>query len=293
MKNFIIKSLLCFNILIFISFNIALAQEDTKSEKSLESSLRISYTKKTDDSKILKAILTCKTDAGISSIAGADLNFYLKSDTLEQLLGALKTDMKGIVVFDLPKDLKFPEDSVRKLIFVAEYKGDGKYADVRTEAIIYDVQLDLNLSVIDSVNTMSVNAYTIGIGDTKVPVNEIDVYFYVTRLFNPLKIGEGWLEEGESSVGFPNDLPGDSSGNVTIIAKIEDHDEFGNVEKTQTINWGLKVPYVYTVHRGLGDVDAPLWMVYTLITLLSIVWLHYLYVILSVFKIKKIGKKVE
>ena len=47
------------------------------------------------------------------------------------------------------------------------------------------------------------------------------------------------------------------------------------------------------VKRGLGDTDAPLWMVYTLITLLSLVWFHYMYIIITVFRIRWLGKYAE
>ena len=47
------------------------------------------------------------------------------------------------------------------------------------------------------------------------------------------------------------------------------------------------------VKRGLGDTNAPLWMVYTLIILLSLVWFHYLYIIITVFRIRWLGKYAE
>jgi hypothetical protein len=43
--------------------------------------------------------------------------------------------------------------------------------------------------------------------------------------------------------------------------------------------------------RGLGDTDAPLWMVYTLLVLLSGVWFHVIYVLGLVIRINIKGKK--
>ena len=58
------------------------------------------------------------------------------------------------------------------------------------------------------------------------------------------------------------------------------------------INWGIPVPLAEEKRRGLGDTDAPLWMVYTLIILLSAVWFHYLYVIYMIIKIKIVDKEL-
>jgi hypothetical protein len=59
-------------------------------------------------------------------------------------------------------------------------------------------------------------------------------------------------------------------------------------------DWGLaRPPVIVKKRRGLGDTDAPLWMVYTLIVLLSIVWFHYLYVFYVMIKIKKLRRNQE
>ena len=87
-------------------------------------------------------------------------------------------------------------------------------------------------------------------------------------------------------VEFPVNMPGDTLGVLTIVAKIEDSDTYGNVTAQGDINWAQVVPLAKLPHRGLGDTDAPLWMVYTLIILLSAVWFHYLYVIYLIVKIK-------
>ena len=85
---------------------------------------------------------------------------------------------------------------------------------------------------------------------------------------------------------FPVTMPGDTMGVLTIISKIEDDDFYGNLESIGKINWGQPVPLANEKHRGLGDTDAPLWMVYTLIVLLSVVWFHYFYIIFGILKIK-------
>ena len=67
--------------------------------------------------------------------------------------------------------------------------------------------------------------------------------------------------------------------------------------RSYCVNYTSKVPsqpnVVVEKRRGLGDTDAPLWMVYTLIVLLSVVWFHYLYVFFIMYKINRLRSNKE
>ena len=81
------------------------------------------------------------------------------------------------------------------------------------------------------------------------------------------------------TVEFPDDLPGDSIGMVTIVAMFQDHGEYGNVEMRQTIQWGIPSDHsLPESHRALWTQFAPSWMVITLSILLAGVWSHYFFV---------------
>jgi hypothetical protein len=116
------------------------------------------------------------------------------------------------------------------------------------------------------------------------------VLFYVPRTFSLLKVGQASITGGSSSMEFPTSIPGNHLGYLTLMAKVEDNEIYGNVEASGTINWGKPLPAEKTINRGLGDTNAPLWMVYTLIVLLSLVWFHYMYVIFTVIRIRYLGK---
>jgi hypothetical protein len=55
--------------------------------------------------------------------------------------------------------------------------------------------------------------------------------------------------------------------------------------------WGKPLQPMVIIKRGLGDTNAPLWMVYTLIVLLTLVWFHFSYAIFTIFRIRYLGKK--
>ncbi len=112
-------------------------------------------------------------------------------------------------------------------------------------------------------------------------------------MFSLLPIGEITLDDaGTGSVEFPADLPGDKAGNITIIAKIEDHPDYGFLEKRETVKWGTISDYSSPAgHRALWTKIAPRWMIYTLSVLLTGVWGHYLFAIISLIRIKRNARK--
>ena len=129
-----------------------------------------------------------------------------------------------------------------------------------------------------------------GPGNQWIPAENLDVVFYVPRTFSLLKVGQASIVNGQTSLEFPTSIPGNHLGYLTLTAKVEENEIYGNVEVSGTINWGKPLPPVNTIKRGLGDTNAPLWMVYTLIVLLSLVWFHYMYVIFTVLRIRHLGK---
>jgi hypothetical protein len=54
-----------------------------------------------------------------------------------------------------------------------------------------------------------------------------------------LKLGEGKTDEaGEASIEIPNNLPGDAKGNITLLAKLDENEVYGNLEAAVTTTMG-------------------------------------------------------
>lgn len=158
--------------------------------------------------------------------------------------------------------------------------------DDTTENSFQDVVLEMTLSEVDSIKTVTVTAHTF-VNGKEIPVTGETVNVLVPRMFSNLIIGELTLDNaGTASLEFPSDLPGGKDGNLTIIAAFIDNSTFGNVEKRETIRWGLPIDYLPATHRALWTQKAPTWMIYTLSVLLAGVWGHYLFAIISLIRIK-------
>ncbi len=244
-----------------------------------------------DEEFILKTRLSYWTGERDVFINGAMVVFYNMAGEDTRQLEAVPTNMDGEAVFQIKKGSDRLISLGDNYTFRALFKGNHLYEKSEDMVEVRPLNMRLEFIEIDSVKTILAEAFELDKEGNPIPLEETDVYFYVPRSFSLLPVGEEWFEEGRAQLNFPTSLPGDSIGNLTIIARIEDHELYGNVEAVALKDWGLAMPrVVIEKRRGLGDTDAPLWMVYTLIVLLSVVWFHYLYVFYLMIKIKKLRR---
>jgi hypothetical protein len=288
MKKKIIQKILHLSLLLVSSMNL-FSQEVTL----ISPYISLQYFKNTDDQRILKTTLTYSKNRMELPLSGMEISFYTGGDKKE-LASTVITDNKGVAIFDLKSNMKLNADKDGMWAFSSEFKGNDTVEAGTSEITVKDVRLEMLLSVADSIKTITVNAFTSENGKEK-PVSGEAVKIYVPRMFSLLPVGELTLDEsGTASVEFPSDLPGDKEGNLTLIAKFEENPTFGNVEKRQTLTWGVPTNYsVPLTHRALWTKTAPKWMIYTLSVLLAGVWGHYLFALISLIRIRIDAKKEE
>ncbi len=136
----------------------------------------------------------------------------------------------------------------------------------------------------------------------QLPLKKTHADVNIVGVIADVTITQEYKNEGEFALEAIYTFPASSNaavyamemtiGNRKIVAKIEENDDYGTVASNGKINWGKPIQPNLEKHRGLGDTDAPLWMVYTLIILLSVVWFHYFYVIYQIIRIKMEEKKL-
>jgi len=248
--------------------------------------VQVEYFKDHNGSESIVATLKIKEDSYVP-YEDAEIHFYSINDTSKILLDKIRTDKDGEALYLMEDHLKNYKDSSGLMTFEVEYKGNSSTRGSNRDIKVHQVNLKVSFVQEDSVKYIAVEAKEIATDNTTLPIEEHEILLYIKGTFSLLNIGQEVTdEEGKIIVEFPVEMPGDSVGVLTIVAKIEESDTYGNVEAQGVVNWGKPVPLKVKEHRGLGDTDAPLWMVYTLIILLSAVWFHYLYVIFLIVKIK-------
>jgi hypothetical protein len=126
------------------------------------------------------------------------------------------------------------------------------------------------------------------------PLEEIDLFFYVERTFSLLPIGDVFNttdENGEVRVEFPSDLPGDSVGNVKVIVKLEDADEYSDTETGEIVRWGVPTPIDVGIEkRSLwsAGANAPISLLLLTNSLIAVAWGIIFYIMFRLYKLSKI-----
>ena len=128
-----------------------------------------------------------------------------------------------------------------------------------------------------------------------LPIEELDLYFYVTRTFSLLPIGDVFNttdENGLVEVEFPNDLPGDTQGNVEIVVKIIESDLYNDLTLEIVKNWGIPTTQLDQSEekRSLwaAAANAPITLVLATSGMILVIWFIIGYIIFKLFKISRI-----
>lgn len=132
----------------------------------------------------------------------------------------------------------------------------------------------------------------------KSPAENIRVNIGVQRYFGVLPVTDEVNRtnpEGEVTITFPNDIIGDESGVVNVVASIEDM-EYNPAETSVEIEWGEINPKDYwTERRALwkNNEYVPIWLMASFAIAAIGIWLVIVYVALLVRRIKVEGDKAD
>jgi hypothetical protein len=259
-----------------------------KEEPSLIApSLEFITVQKSDKTIDLKAAMKAKVKGIFYKLPLLKVTFFIVNDSGEKPLGFAITDQQGKAVFNVKGD-SLKTDKEGKLHFKAIFAGNKQMETTDGEVTIKRARLEIIPVKEDSLLSVKVKLIDI-ISGTETAVPEVAVGVFVNRLFNPLKIGEGTTDaEGEAVVEIANNLPGDSKGNINLIARLDENETYGNLEATVSQKWGMPVSdKIEKEQRALWSSHPPIWMLVTFIILMSVVWGHYLVIVIQLFRLRK------
>jgi hypothetical protein len=276
-----------FFILCFFTTIVMVAETEAEEVEILEIYSDMSYLKQSDGNMQFTVVFTFDGEEDTEAVSNVPVSFYTNEDEPVKI-AEVYTDMTGTAVLRIAPDYKFPLNYDGYFYIKAVFDGNEKFEGSESEISYIDISLDLSFDEIEGKKYIVAKAYKLNKSGGIEEINDEDVFFYVPRMFTRLPIGSGYLEEGKALLEFPTELPGDTIGKVTVVARIEDHSVFGNVEKISSVKWGIEKINTYSEdHRALWTEIAPKWMMITLMIMLSGVWGHYIYTIGQLFKLKK------
>ena len=131
-----------------------------------------------------------------------------------------------------------------------------------------------------------------------IPVKGVELKIAVRRLDADLSVNETASfttdSTGQASADFKRDsIPGDIKGNIVLVAKIEDNDQYGNLLIEKSVPWGSKFAAVNNFDRrtlfATRD-KTPIWLLFMAYSIVITVWGILISLVISIFKIKKLGE---
>ena len=255
--------------------------------------IRFACISTSDDSIQLKCIVSVKHESGSKNLANAPITFYSVEKDGDLKIGVAKTDVHGTAFLKIPARNTYLRNEQQMLSFKAMYDGNTKLEASEGEFRLKPAKLVVSFYEEDSIRYVKVEGTQLGVDGLVSPIGEATVLVSVPKMFSMLKIAEISLDAtGVGAAEFPKDIIGDSLGNLTVVASIEENDIFGTVQGSSVNNWGL---HKYLVSpdrpsRELWTPIAPLWMIVTLIIMLLGVWGHYVYAVIQLVMINKSAK---
>ena len=276
-------------LLCLIGFN-AIAQNATKNDLLLS----VSYFNNNNQTQYLVAHTKCKIDGKFQLIPNVDVSFYITNDsTPSNFLGMATTNEKGEATLLIPPAAKSEWIKSPKQNFEVVSKASNLYDETKANTPISKAKLKIETSD-DKKITITVleqkdTAWTV--------VKGVDLKVAIKRLDGDLNVSETQTyttdSTGTIAADFKRDsLPGDAQGNLTLIAKVEDNDNYGNLTVEKTVPWGSKFEYLSKYDRRTLFArrgHSPIWLEILAYSIIVAVWIILIYLIGQLRKIKRLG----
>lgn len=265
---------------------------DLVAQKKARTRVRAYYEKLVNNNLQIKVILTSGSGKNMQGIAGADIEILNTTGEEDNSLAIIQTNSEGEGFLQIEEGYPLEKDEEGYAQLRANFAGNDTLRSAGRNLKFRDLQLDIQFEIEDSVKYVRIMAYQDSAG-VKLPVEELDVEIGVQRLLSVLPLEKVETNRrGTAEYEFPDDLPGDGEGNLKIIARVFEDRDYGTVNKEQNVKWGTIVDYSNADNgRSLYGDEAPRWMIIAVFIVLGGAWFHFIWAIIKVWQIKKLGSE--
>jgi hypothetical protein len=227
-------------------------------------------------------------------VGGARLRLYLDKDSAVCLAGEIVTDTKGSAITFLPPSLKNQWNSAATHMFIALSDEDGAFNPSRTEASVVKAHLEM-----DTGQGRTIIAKIVELKNGEwVPVKAVEIKVAIKRSGSDLAVSdkESYTTDstGTISAEFHRDnIPGAKNGLLTLVAKVDDNDTYGNLRVEKTEPWGTVLKLSDTFDKRslwAARFKTPLWLLLMEYSIFLSVWSVVIYLIFQIIKIIRAGR---
>ncbi|MBY0480733.1 MAG: hypothetical protein K2Q21_05205 [Chitinophagaceae bacterium] len=256
-------------------------------------SLSVGYFNSNNQTQYLIARAKSKIDGKFQMIPGISVSFYISTETPENLLGKAVTNDKGEALIFMPPKAKDEWMKSAKVGFLVSSASTKLFDEAKGSFDLTKAKI-----LIDTAADKKITATVMELKDSVwTPVKAVDVKIAIKRLDADLNVADAPTYATDSlgiaSADFKRDsLPGDAKGNLTLIAKVEDNDLYGNLSAEKVVPWGKSFKYYSefdkrTLFARRGK--SPMWLELLAYSIVVAVWGVLIYLVGQIKKLKKLG----
>lgn len=291
-KNNLLKLFLAFCLLI-VSVNMV-AQDSVKKELLVD----IAYYLPANKLPYILVHTKTKVEKRFLPVKDIKIAGFMDSDSAAHSLGNAVTDENGIAKFMIPSSMKTVWESSPTHSFIATTGATKEFDETRNEISITKSKIEIDTVADAETRSLQVSVFSLSDGSW-IPASGVEMKIGVRRAGGILPVSEEETYTSDSAgmvqAEFKREeLPGDTAGNLAIVVKIEDNENFGNLEFERVIKWGEPVKSVTPeIGRSLWATrnKAPIWLLVMALGIMAGVWITIVYLISTIFKIKRLGKQ--
>ncbi|HEY5326480.1 MAG TPA: hypothetical protein VIJ27_05735 [Mucilaginibacter sp.] len=259
-------------------------------------SVAINYFVNNNRVQYLMVKVKTKVNRKFQNVSGIALTLFLDKDSIGTMIGKVVTNEDGEASAIIPSTLQKEWRTSVKHTFLASFDGNKKYEAAKADLTVAKAKI-----LIDAGSDKAVSATVFEMKDTTwAPVKGVEVVLALRRLGADLTINETPTfttdSTGKASGDFKRDsIPGDAKGSITLVAKIVDNDQYGNLSIEKTVPWGAKFMPVNTFNERTlfaTRAKAPIWLIFIATGIIIAVWAVLILLVQNLFKIKKLGQEV-
>ena len=258
-----------------------------------ELSLNLGYFNSNDRLQYLQASAKTKVKGKFQPVSGVPVQFYITDEQAAHSLGKAVTNQKGIATVFIPSSAKDEWLKSESHQFLAITEATASNAATKAT-----VELTRSKIRIDTGEGRKFMATFLALKHGEwVPVGGVDLVLAIKRLDGDLRVDQNPTHTtdslGVASADFAlAEIPGDTAGNVTLIAKVEDNDLYGNLTSERIVPWGI--PTRYTTDFDKRSLYArrghsPFWLEFMAYSIGIAVWAVLLYLFFQIRQIKRLG----
>jgi hypothetical protein len=257
--------------------------------------LGLGYYNDNNQMQYLKANTKTKIDGKFKQVGGIPVSFYISSVSPANLLGKGVTSEKGQVAVLIPPSAKVEWTKSSKQSFLVVSDSSALYDATTTSIDLTKARIQL-----DTAEDKKITAVLFELKDTTwVPVKGVDLKIAIKRLGGDLNVSETPTYTTDSLGAVSADfkqagLPGDSAGDIVLVARVEDNDVYGSLTTEKIVPWGTATQYVSpfstrSLYARRGH--SPLWLEWMAYGIIAGVWGVLIFLFVQIRNLKRLGIK--